>query len=76
MTLDVSIAIALFFIWALLTALGFERNFKTLSFNHNHERPEHDSKWKPFDIVPSKPIGNLEATDTMDDEIAAVVKKT
>lgn len=75
MTLDVPIAITLFFIWALLTALGFDRNFKILSFNHNYERPENDSKWKAFDTVSSKPIGNLEATDTMDDEIAAVAKQ-
>ena len=75
MTLDVPIAITLFFIWALLTALGFDRNFKILSFNKNYERPEHDSKWKAFDSVCSEPIGKLEATDTMDDEIAAVVKQ-
>ena len=75
MTLDVPIAITLFFIWALLTALGFDRNFTILSFNHNYERPENDSKWKAFDTVSSKPIGNLEATDTMDDEIAAVAKQ-
>ena len=75
MTLDVPIAITLFFIWALLTALGFDRNFKILSFNHNYERPEHESKWKAFDSVCSKPIGNLEATDTMGDEIAAVIKQ-
>ena len=75
MTLDVPITITLFFIWALLTALGFDRNFKILSFNHNYERPENDSKWKAFDTVSSKPIGNLEATDTMDDEIAAVAKQ-
>ena len=75
MTLDVPIAIALFFIWAFFTALGFDRNFKILSFNHNYERPEHDSKWKAFDSVSSKPIGNLESLDTMDDEIAAVVKQ-
>ena len=75
MTLDVPIAITLIFIWALLSALGFDRNFKILSFNHNYERPEHDSKWKAFDSVCSKPIGNLEATDTVDDEIDAIIKQ-
>ena len=54
MTLDVPIAITLFFIWALLAALGFDRNFKILPFNHNYERPEHGSKWKAFDTVSSK----------------------
>ena len=76
MTFEIPITITLIFIWALLTALGLDRNFKTLSDNDSNDTK---LKWeqKNADTISKYSKGFSKLNDKDDcDEMATIKEKS